>query len=296
MKPLLQHASRSLVTRSLSVAPLARSFGSLVGGTSLICSGCLHDAARGDFRRADRPQWRSNESKTWSTCTFSSSSSKRNQDDGKPPQPPGMGAIRMPPPASSSKPMQQPETVIAEKKTPENRFSSDRMGSERAFEPMSFSRVQGRPKEEIKPSLDSLKDEMKLPEQTKPAPEPLPSIEIAQKQDEHKPPEQTQPAPEPLPNIEIPKQDERTIPTPKKHEVVDDVSRVPDEQLPSHRERQRWSLSKRFSNFMDDLLPKLAVVTQKVNTYTGTDYSGVEALRIEIQAQGMCSPSDSKNL
>jgi len=36
---------------------------------------------------------------------------------------------------------------------------------------------------------------------------------------------------------------------------------------------------------MDDLLPKLAVVTQKVNTYTGTDYSGVEALRREIQEQ-----------
>jgi sensitive to high expression protein 9 len=37
---------------------------------------------------------------------------------------------------------------------------------------------------------------------------------------------------------------------------------------------------------MDEVLPKLALVTQKVNTYTGTDYSGVEALRREIKEQG----------
>jgi len=68
-------------------------------------------------------------------------------------------------------------------------------------------------------------------------------------------------------------------------EVHDNVTRVPDEHLPSHREKQRWNLSKRLSEAMDDLLPKLAVVTQKVNTYTGTDYSGVEALRREIMEQ-----------
>lgn len=73
--------------------------------------------------------------------------------------------------------------------------------------------------------------------------------------------------------------------TAKKEQVDDNIARVPDEHLPSHRERQRWSLSKRLSDAMDDLLPKLALVTQKVNTYTGTDYSGVEALRREIQEQ-----------
>ncbi|XP_014562553.1 hypothetical protein COCVIDRAFT_21579 [Bipolaris victoriae FI3] len=72
---------------------------------------------------------------------------------------------------------------------------------------------------------------------------------------------------------------------PKKAESPDTIARVPDEHLPSHRERQRWSLLKRFSDAMDELLPKLAVVTQKVNTYTGTDYSGVEALRREIKEQ-----------
>jgi sensitive to high expression protein 9 len=68
--------------------------------------------------------------------------------------------------------------------------------------------------------------------------------------------------------------------------VADNITRVPDEHLPSHRERQRWDLSRRFSEAMDDLLPKLATVTQKVNSYTGTDYSGVEALRREIKEQG----------
>jgi sensitive to high expression protein 9 len=72
-----------------------------------------------------------------------------------------------------------------------------------------------------------------------------------------------------------------------KKDIGDTITRVPDDQLPSHRERQRWDFSKRLSELMDDVLPKLAVVTHKVNTYTGTDYSGVEALRREIKEQGM---------
>jgi sensitive to high expression protein 9 len=74
--------------------------------------------------------------------------------------------------------------------------------------------------------------------------------------------------------------------TPTRDESLDNIARVPDEHLPSHQERQRWDLSRRFSEAMDELLPKLAVVGHKVNTYTGTDYSGVEALRREIKEQG----------
>lgn len=74
---------------------------------------------------------------------------------------------------------------------------------------------------------------------------------------------------------------------PKAETVPDNIARVPDEHLPSHRDRQRWDWSKQISDFMDEVLPKLAVVTQKVNTYTGTDYSGVEALRREIKEQGV---------
>ncbi|CAI9627945.1 mitochondrion biogenesis protein [Alternaria burnsii] len=87
----------------------------------------------------------------------------------------------------------------------------------------------------------------------------------------------------PAPTIQQPPPKESEPPT--KDEPLDNIARVPDEHLPSHQEKQRWSLSKRFSNAMDELLPKLAVVTQKVNTYTGTDYSGVEALRREIKEQ-----------
>ena len=72
-----------------------------------------------------------------------------------------------------------------------------------------------------------------------------------------------------------------------KDDVVDNVKRVPDEHLPSHQERQGSNIEKRFTALMDELLPKIAVVTQKVNTYTGTDYSGIEALRREIKEQGM---------
>jgi sensitive to high expression protein 9 len=64
------------------------------------------------------------------------------------------------------------------------------------------------------------------------------------------------------------------------------VEEVPEEQLPSHREKQRWSLSKRVQKIMDDLMPKLVLASQKINNYTGSDYSGIEALRREIKEQG----------
>jgi sensitive to high expression protein 9 len=60
---------------------------------------------------------------------------------------------------------------------------------------------------------------------------------------------------------------------------------VPDEQLPSHIEAQRWTLTKRFNKMVDDLMPRLALLSQRINSYTGTDYSGIEALRQEIKEQ-----------
>ncbi|KAF2645620.1 hypothetical protein P280DRAFT_442306 [Massarina eburnea CBS 473.64] len=72
---------------------------------------------------------------------------------------------------------------------------------------------------------------------------------------------------------------------PKKTKTVDTISRVPAEQLPSHREAQQWSYLKQLNKLMDDLLPKLADMTQRVNTFTGTDYSGIEALKREIKEQ-----------
>ena len=95
-----------------------------------------------------------------------------------------------------------------------------------------------------------------------------------------------EPTPEPpsAPTTE-PVQDEPAV-IQNKGDVVDEVKRVPDEHLPSHQERQRSNLEKRFTALMDELLPKIAVVTHKVNTYTGTDYSGLEALSREIKDQG----------
>lgn len=56
--------------------------------------------------------------------------------------------------------------------------------------------------------------------------------------------------------------------------------------LPSQREKQRWDTTKHVSQWMEDLLEKLALAGQKVNNYTGTDYSGIQALREQILAQG----------
>jgi hypothetical protein len=64
------------------------------------------------------------------------------------------------------------------------------------------------------------------------------------------------------------------------------VHRAPEEDLPSHREAQRWTSSKRIHALMDDLMQKLSVASQRINKYTGTDYTGIEALRREIKDQG----------
>ncbi|KIW01933.1 uncharacterized protein PV09_06772 [Verruconis gallopava] len=63
------------------------------------------------------------------------------------------------------------------------------------------------------------------------------------------------------------------------------VSPATRDQLPSHREEIRWRVSKYMNKVMDNLMPKLALASQRINTYTGTDYSGIEALRKEIIEQ-----------
>jgi hypothetical protein len=64
------------------------------------------------------------------------------------------------------------------------------------------------------------------------------------------------------------------------------VHHAPEEDLPSHREAQRWTTSKRIHALMDDLMQRLSVASQRINKYTGTDYTGIEALRREIKDQG----------
>lgn len=61
--------------------------------------------------------------------------------------------------------------------------------------------------------------------------------------------------------------------------------------LPSDNEKNRWGLSKKMQKHMDDFLAKAAIFSQRLNSYTGTDYSGIEALRQEIIEQGICPTS-----
>lgn len=121
-----------------------------------------------------------------------------------------------------------------------------------------------------------------LQEKPPPREDPLPSREEQPLLQEEKLPQPAAPDPSVPPREDL---HPTTTPEPP---IVDAeaVRRVPDEELPSHREKTRWDISKRFSRLMDELLPKLATVGQKVNTFTGTDYSGIEALRREIKEQG----------
>jgi sensitive to high expression protein 9, mitochondrial len=64
------------------------------------------------------------------------------------------------------------------------------------------------------------------------------------------------------------------------------VHHAAEEDLPSHREAQRWAISKRTHALMDDLMQRISLAVQRINKYTGTDYTGIEALRCEIKDQG----------
>lgn len=55
--------------------------------------------------------------------------------------------------------------------------------------------------------------------------------------------------------------------------------------LPSAFAHRRTEISRRMSHMMDNLLTKATAASQQINTYTGTDFSGIEALRNEIVAQ-----------
>ncbi|KAI4723961.1 hypothetical protein E4T49_08308 [Aureobasidium sp. EXF-10728] len=115
-----------------------------------------------------------------------------------------------------------------------------------------------------------------------PAPEatPMPAVE-----EQPAAPASTTPTPETL--EESPKEPfvEEEIPKTEAEVVAEKVAKeeaVTEEALPSKHQEQRWHLSKRVQERMDELLAKAAVVSHKVNNYTGTDYSGIERLRRDI--------------
>ncbi|KXT13285.1 hypothetical protein AC579_7219 [Pseudocercospora musae] len=57
------------------------------------------------------------------------------------------------------------------------------------------------------------------------------------------------------------------------------------ESLPSVSESRRSPFSKRTSKILDELLVKASEASKYINAHTGTDYSGIEALRQEIVRQ-----------
>jgi sensitive to high expression protein 9 len=226
MRPLLQHASRSLTAHVAFVTPSARLVGGSSRADSSICQRWQNRAASTPLRRNNEAPLSLLAREKWLCRPISSSA--RWMEERKPPQ--SSESISMPPPASE--PVAVPPGQAKESSPPDGTAQSP-------------VRTQ---------------DEL--------------NILLEKKIDAHSGVDSTQPL------------DSQETTTRKNDTLADNITRVPDEQLPSHGERQRWAFSKRFSEVMDDLLPKLATVTQKVNNYTGTDYSGVEALRREIKEQG----------
>jgi len=238
MRPLLQHASRSLTANvGSTISSWTRPSNAFVRQAPSICLRCQYRTVSNPARRSNTGWRSSNAPEIWSRRTFSGTV-RRSEEKG--PSTPSQ-TKPMPPPASGPK-----------------RASTGRVED---TAPESFSSLEGQ--ERLQEDTDALQqDQVK-------GRGPSSSAETI--------------AGEPL--TPQPDRQARSTTSDSKDNVADHIARVPDEQLPSHRERQRWDFSKRLSELMDDLLPKLAVVTQKVNTYTGTDYSGVEALRREIQEQ-----------
>jgi sensitive to high expression protein 9, mitochondrial len=100
-------------------------------------------------------------------------------------------------------------------------------------------------------------------------------------------PEYANSGPDAAPSTPLDSKSDISNATPPSKASKPTVHAVPDEELPSYRERMRSRLSTRFNKLMDDLMPKLALASQRINNYTGTDYSGIAALRKEIIEQGI---------
>jgi sensitive to high expression protein 9 len=233
MRPLLQHASRSLAAKPASIAP-SRLAGRVVSQSPTICLRCQYRAASTSVRNSKKARKSLGPLAIWPQRSFSGAT--RWLEERRPP------TFDNPVPPSSPASRSRPA-------------AEDRL-DERTSNIMASFAAQKRLQEANARIEEEEKTAGRPPDVVNVAKEPVGS-------QAHEPPN-----------------------TQNKSAVADNVARVPDEHLPSHRERQRWDLSKRLSDLMDDMLPKLAVVTQKVNTYTGTDYSGVEALRQEIKEQG----------
>ncbi|KAF3044069.1 sensitivity to high expression protein she9 [Didymella heteroderae] len=293
MRPLLQHASRLPKVNAATITPSNRTIGRFIAQSPSICVNCQCRRASTAIRRSDAR----NASRRWLQRQFSSSS--KWLEDRKP-----LGSsdpIAMPPLATEHKPKpaspvdRTPEDLIARQERLRREWEEQQRKREEEALRKKQQEEEARRKREEEEALRKKREaealQRKQEEEAVRKRHDQEALRKSQQTSQSAPaPVQPRvPTPESVPEQPSPVETQRPILEPAasrdKQDVVDNVKRVPDEQLPSHQERQRSNFEKRFTALMDELLPKIAVVTQKVNTYTGTDYSGVEALRREIEEQ-----------
>jgi sensitive to high expression protein 9 len=297
MRPLLQHASRAHISNASAITSKIRPIGRFVAAQSpLACITCQHRQASTVPGSIERPRTDSNGLSRWALRRFSSS--PRWAEDKKPPS--SSDPIAMPPPASkpASSVDRTPEQLLERQDRLRREWEEQQRKREEEALRKKQQEEEARRRREEEEALRKKREaealQKKQQEETaarKKQEQEQEALRKAQQQSQSK---SVQPMPPPPPErapsqpsaIQEPTQSEPAVSQIQEH-VIDNVQRVPDEHLPSHQDRQRSNLEKRFTAMMDELLPKIAVVTQKVNTYTGTDYSGVEALRREIKEQGM---------
>ena len=296
MRPLLQHASRFHNVNVSTITSSTRPIGRFVAQSPLICVTCQYRQASSALRRIERPQAGNNGPRRWEQRQFSSSSKLLEEK-----KPPGSSdPIAMPPPATEhrSKPApsadRTPEQLIERQERLRKEWEEQQRKREEALRKKQQEEEARRKREEeeaLRKKREAEALQKKQEEEVARKKREEEALRKAQLSSQPKPAQPAAPRPEPTPERSSPVETQKSVQrepmvSQNKEDVVDNVKRVPDEHLPSHQERQRSNLEKRFTALMDELLPKIAVVTQKVNTYTGTDYSGVEALRREIKEQG----------
>lgn len=69
---------------------------------------------------------------------------------------------------------------------------------------------------------------------------------------------------------------------------AENSTRSSRDDLPSHEEGRRSHVSKKFSHVMDHLQSNIFIAGQRLNDLTG--YSGIEALKRDIEEQGSLHP------
>lgn len=283
MRPLLQHAQRSFCTNASLVTPKSssRTFSTVLRSASSAPAACLQCQHRASVavRSSRSPQW------PWQGLyrrnIHDSSGDEKPKKEETPEE--RLARVREDIALRERQEQERQEKERLEKEKQEKlRLERQRLEEERLQkERLERERLE---RERLAKEKENTAGKTPLPNVIE-----LPSSRSSSqpKQVENATLPSSPNAPSPLNKIET--RDTEIKGEATRKPLNDDVKRVPDDQLPSHHQAQRWDLSKQFQRFMDDILPKLAVVTQKVNNYTGTDYSGIEALKREIKDYGKAS-------